>query len=507
MSTRFSFLAKILLTTVLVILADNFFAAGAAGSTLGMIALLWTICAAIVRPEIWRDRRGVLCLAVAFAFGLALFDQPGPLALLLFWISLTAAVLSPRAPAVLEVSSWGQRLAFHGAVSAFGPLLDAGRLWRARRMGDGPTLLGLLGVLVLPLCGGAVFLTLFASANPLIEGVLRQLQLPPLDMARVMLWIVFAIIFWAAFRPRRLRRIIDFSPLKPRGFLFEAGAVSVSLSLLVFNLLFALQNGLDIAFLWSGARLPDGLTLAQYAHRGAYPLIATALLAGLFVLVFLKPGSATARIPGVRRLVVVWVIQNLFLVASSILRTLDYIDAYSMTRLRIAAIIWMGLVALGLVLICWRLLRDKSSAWLVWSNTLAAAAVLSAATVVDLGALAAAWNVRHAREVGGRGVNLDLAYMGQLGPAALIPLIQLERRPLPPGFAEQVAETRRDILVQTVKDQSDWRSWTWRDARRLARARALLPAGDGVAWSRQIIVWRASYKPAPPPPLTNRTRL
>ena len=84
------------------------------------------------------------------------------------------------------------------------------------------------------------------------------------------------------------------------------------------------------------------MTLAGYAHRGAYPLIATALLAGLFVLVTLRPGSDTVRIPLIRRMVVLWVAQNVFLVASSILRTRDYIDAYSLTRLRVAALAWMA---------------------------------------------------------------------------------------------------------------------------------------------------------------------
>ena len=65
----------------------------------------------------------------------------------------------------------------------------------------------------------------------------------------------------------------------------------------LFQAVFALQNGLDLAFLWSGAPLPDGMTLAEYAHRGAYPLIATALLAGLFVLVTLRPGAPTRRNP------------------------------------------------------------------------------------------------------------------------------------------------------------------------------------------------------------------
>ena len=112
------------------------------------------------------------------------------------------------------------------------------------------------------------------------------------------------------------------------------------------------------------------------------------------------------------------------------LRTFDYIEAYSLTRLRIAALIWMGLVAIGLVLICYRLLRGRSGAWLINANLLAALLVLGACCTVDLGRMAAAWNVRHARETGGAGAALDLCYLNELGASALLPLIELERRPI-----------------------------------------------------------------------------
>ena len=36
------------------------------------------------------------------------------------------------------------------------------------------------------------------------------------------------------------------------------------------------------------------MTYAAYAHRGAYPLIVTALIAAGFVLAALRPGSATS---------------------------------------------------------------------------------------------------------------------------------------------------------------------------------------------------------------------
>jgi hypothetical protein len=158
----------------------------------------------------------------------------------------------------------------------------------------------------------------------------------------------------------------------------------VTISLVAFNALFALQNGLDLAFLWSDAPLPEGMTLAEYAHRGAYPLILTALLAGGFVLVTTRPGTAIGESPLIRRLVYVWIGQNVFLVASTMLRTIDYIEAYLLTELRIEALLWMALVALGLVLICVRLSLGKTSAWLINANLAAAALVLAASAALDM---------------------------------------------------------------------------------------------------------------------------
>ena len=274
-------------------------------------------------------------------------------------------------------------------------------------------------------------------------------------------------------RPRGLRRTLKTPGLDGDLTLPGVTAASITVSLVVFNAIFALQNGLDIAYLWRGAGLPPGVSFADYAHRGAYPLIATALLAGLFVVAFLRPGSATAARPLVRGLVIAWVAQNVFLVASTALRTVDYVEVYSLTRMRIAALLWMALVALGLILILWRVLRAKSSSWLINTNLLMAGIVLAACSVMDLGSLAAAWNVRQAREVGGLGVSLDLRHMQSLGGAALAPLAEFERRPLEPHVRATVAGTRRGLVACTAQQQSNWRTWRWRDARRLARVEAL----------------------------------
>lgn len=168
-----------------------------------------------------------------------------------------------------------------------------------------------------------------------------------------------------------------------------------------------------------------------------------------------------------------WIAQNIFLVASAMLRTIDYIEAYSLTRLRIAALAWMALVAFGLAAICWRLLRDRSAAWLINVNLAAAGLALTAASFIDLGAIAAQWNVRHAREVGGQGAALDLCYLSELEASALLPLIALEQRPgLQPAFRERVQAVRS--RVYDALEDSQPQGWTLLGQRQLEQVRRAL---------------------------------
>jgi hypothetical protein len=175
----------------------------------------------------------------------------------------------------------------------------------------------------------------------------------------------------------------------------------------------------------------------------------------------------------VRALVVLWVGQNMLLVASSLLRTADYIEAYALTRFRIAAMIWMVLVAAGLLLILWRMLRGKDGHWLIDANVRLTLVVLAAVSTVDLGAVAADWNVRHAREVDGAGAALDLGYLRFLGAPALVSLVELEQTTSDPDLRDRAAAVRAELHAQVRRQQSDWRGWTWRDARRLKRIEAM----------------------------------
>jgi hypothetical protein len=492
-----SFLLKVALALGLVAAADRLFypANVLPGLGIGLYALALAGAAVAVHPALRRSRTALCLWLLAFLFALLQVETVSLLAFVLFGLALALAVMACRAGGRPDAWPWIQRLVPGALYAWVKPLLDLRRLWRASP--GRPVKLGALGqAVLLPLVGGAVFLLLFTLANPVIQTTLAALAWPDIDLIRVAIWGFAFVLAWCVLRPpfrRRPRLARPTTTWTPA----VASNATILMSLAVFNAVFALENGLDLAFLWSGAPLPGKVTMADYAHQGAFSLIVAALLVAGFVLAALDPRSPTARVRGVRTLVVLWIAQTVFLVASCILRTWDYVQSYSLTGLRIWALAWMGLVGVGLVLVCWRLLRGRSSAWLINGNLAAAGVALAVLSVVDVNAVSAEWNVRNAREVGGHGVQLDVCFLQQQGQSALVPLAELLGRPLPEPLRARAASVLAQDLKAEGQEEFEWRSWTWRRARRMERVKALT---RGVDWTSGQITPCEGARPAPPPP-------
>lgn len=471
-----SFWTKAVAALVLVLLADALFIGAqgfAAGSTLGLfgaglLAIVWL--ARVPKPRIPDYALG----AAALGLCLALFNDPGPLAAILLWSALALLVLRPVFRSPTDARDLALKLGFFTFTMPVLPLRDLGLLRLARKRHGGACLR--LAPLILPAAAVLLFGLLFIWANPVIEDFAASLStggslFDVLTPERLLLWAFTSMIVWSLLRASAI--------YLPKGASYEAERIdgrivrlfsvqSVLTALVLCNAIFAVQNGLDITYLWAGETLPNGMTHAQYAHRGAYPLILTALLAGAFVLVALRRGAATEHDRRIRALIHLWLAQNVFLVASAMLRTLNYIEDYSLTWLRLSALIWMGLVACGLILIVARILAGKPGRWLINANALAAVGILYVLAFVNLSGIIADYNVRHARDVGGRGQFLDMSYLAELGPAALPALDWFITRLRDAPQAGTAAQFRKELYAELALKQNDWRTWTWTGQRLLA---------------------------------------
>lgn len=323
-----------------------------------------------------------------------------------------------------------------------------------------------------PLIFSVIFIALFASANPLIEYWIRALKpsdaASHFDFARTLFWAAMLSAVWPFVHVRWRRRkertaapVIEeptqpFSDLTP---LLGAGAILRSL--ILFNLLFAVQTLLDAIYLWGDAKLPGGISYGDYAHRGAYPLIVTALLAAGFVLVAMRPGGPAEKSAVIRPLVYLWVGQNVLLVVSSMLRLDRYVQVYLLTGTRIAAFVWMLLVAIGLVLIVARIVLKQSNGWLVRMNLISLAATLYVCSLLNFAAIIADYDVSHSKEASGTGVKIDFNYLYSLGPQALPALDRADHLPgvNVPGCG------RNRLLGTQATDMASWRSWGFRSWR------------------------------------------
>lgn len=282
-----------------------------------------------------------------------------------------------------------------------------------------------LGSIILPATSAAIFAILLVIANPVIELGLQNMSLGPIggylwSIAPLATAVSYFLMRALLAAPQRASSGMTFDGAVPSWHARYFSPASVAFTLIVLNVMFVAQNALDYSYIWQGIPLPPGISYATYTHRGAYALIVTALMAAALIIVALWPGSPTERSTSVRVLVYAWITQNVALVASSVLRTLSYVDAYGLTLLRWAGLLWMGLVAAGLILVAIRIAIHRSNLWLVNGSLIAAFSLLSATGFSDPRSIVANFNVDHALARQDMALpGIDLPYLQSLGPSAI----------------------------------------------------------------------------------------
>ncbi len=460
--------SKYLLCLMLVITADIFFYGQPTGINTGLFCLLLLACSSAFNRPLASSRlhRFGYLLAVTLCF--ALMETPSSLPLILYSITLLACLLYPKlagkANAPRLFASLALRYSLTSSCRLLCDIASANHVAKQRKHLQKHRL---FFTLLVPVLLGASFTALFASANPIFAALLKPLLFFParevFDLARVCYWLGCAFLFWAILRPRfSSRQLRTSSPKTHRFLMFHhlfLNQSSVFISLLICNSLFLVQNGLDISFLWQQHTIPAGISFATYAQSGAYSLLESALLVGAFILFAMQSGGSTERHLPSLVLLTLWVGQTIFLLASAILRLSLYIQAYSLTYWRLSAVLWMVLIAVGLLLILARVFLHKDNAWLLRHNLQILYATLYLCCFINLGGLIAEYNVRHCNEVTGQGARLDTYYLqSSIGEAAIPALIWFERHHSTHPRIGDIYRARENLQQRLVKYNANWRS-------------------------------------------------
>jgi hypothetical protein len=441
------------------------------GSVVAFVYALPLAALAWQKSEKGWTRNPVIFFVLAALAVLAIFIEPSFVNMLTGFGFVAAAGLSTRGAGPDDGLRMAQRMLLDLLKTPFWMLGDA---LGALPLVFGLRKSGLIETMFLPVIAAGIFGVMLLTANPLLERLLSDLiatSIYNLLSWRLVIVLPFTLaVCWSVLRDSKSFVGPQMGPSNARWHATFFKPASVVATLLLLNLLFIVENLLDIQHVWQDGALPFGFTHAQYVHRGSYTLIITVIMAAGFIMMALRPGSATAESRFVRALVYLFAAQNFLLVASSAKRTLSYIADYGMTEWRLAGLIWMALVALGLAFTVMRIVQNRDNHWLVQVNVKAAALLMLFCAFADFRPFIADWNVDRTTGVADP-YHFDVSYNSSLGITALPAFSRfLDRYPNLQssngwvGKYDHVNEACKMMRADAARFQSHWQSWTLRYA-------------------------------------------
>ena len=328
---------------------------------------------------------------------------------------------------------------------------------------------------------GVVFTLLFARGNAIFADLLQRgshLVLAWLldfdfSIARLLLWCLVSSVVLALLQPpespgkRWWRRELGLFPRTDvRTAVWQSAAV-----LLTLNALFFLVNTIDAVFLWMHAARPADVSFSAYVHQGVYSLILAALLSGAVLIVIFQQIRSVAGSRTLKILALVWIAQNLLLLAAVAWRLKLYVDAYDLSELRVYVGCFLLLVTAGFVLLIRHILQLGELHRLIWRNAVCAFAMFFLIQFCDVANWVARANFHRWQSNPER--PLDLKYLSSLGAGAWPTLVNLAGHSRSPAMAAEARSHLQKIAdaEQQRIGRADWRAW---QARRDLRSRWLI---------------------------------
>lgn len=149
------------------------------------------------------------------------------------------------------------------------------------------------------------------------------------------------------------------------------------ISLALLNILLLCINCIDVIYVWFGFQYKSDINLSQYVHEGTGMLIFSIVLAMVLVLFFFRGNLNFYKKNKLLRFgAYAWLVQNMVLVVSVLIRDYYYIVHDGLAYKRIGVLFFLLLVLIGLVTVFIKIQQLKTAYYLLRINAWFAIGIL-----------------------------------------------------------------------------------------------------------------------------------
>ena len=166
----------------------------------------------------------------------------------------------------------------------------------------------------------------------------------------------------------------------------------------LLNVLLAIFNVIDIWYVWINFEW-NGNLLKEFVHEGTYTLIVTLFISIALVLVFFRKNlNFFSKNRLLKILTKVWIVQNMIMAVSVLVRNIHYINFYNLAYLRIGVLLFIVIVLFGLITVFFKINKIKNSYYLFRVNMLFVYASLIVFSLADWDVIIAKVNFNRAEK-------------------------------------------------------------------------------------------------------------
>ena len=165
--------------------------------------------------------------------------------------------------------------------------------------------------------------------------------------------------------------------------------------LFMLNTLILFFNYIDISNIWIGFEW-NGDFLREFVHEGTWILLFSVFISAFIALYFFHNNlNFYSKNRLLKILAVLWMAQNLIMTISVAMRNFYYINYFGLAYKRIAVLFFLILVAVGLINVIFKILKIKSTYFLLRINGLSLLTVLTISSLFNWDVIIAKHNFAH----------------------------------------------------------------------------------------------------------------